>query len=977
MISFSFRAVLFAVLFAGFGNAFGTRDAAAQNNGSDQGVDEAYGAKILEYTTDPRFVNPMVDHLPASNDIPSPLDEFGTIIGAPDILHTTAEIHGYLKKLADSSPRVMVRSIGESEEGREMIEVIVSSEANLSNLENIRTDLNKLADPRTISNSEADRIVSNAVPIYYITAGLHSPETGSPEMVMEMAYRLAVSNDAMIQDIRNNVVLIVVPVVEVDGRDRIVDTYKYRSANRNIGPSLRYWGAYAAHDNNRDGFGMALNLTRNILGSFMHWKPQVMHDLHESVSYLYTSTGLGPYNEYVDAITVNEWHNLAHEEVSELTSLGMPGVWTHAFYNGWAANYLIWMANVRNSNGRFYETFGNSIPETVERKLTTRQTSREWYRSNPPLEKTMWSLRNNTNYMQSGVLAALKYIADNREETVANFYLKSVRSLEKGKTEAPYAWVIPHDQSRPNATTNLVNLLMDQGLEVHTADSDLQWDASPEKEEKDDDADDSASDNAEDSNKADEEEPEQPIMTASAGDYVVRMDQPYRNLAQVLLDKQEFPKGANPPYDDTGWTLPYLHQVRAIRVADSTILDNQMTQLSEHVAKSGGVSGGGKYYVVNNTTDDEFAVFRFRLPDVKVKAAQSNFSADGQTFNAGSFIIDSGDNKARALRSIGDIAVELGVAVHRVESLPEVAMHDVEVARVGLIHTWVSTPQDAGWWHFAFDKIGIPYTYLSEQDLATVDLSKFDVLIMPRTGASPQSLVAGNSMVGDPVPWKKSDQYPSLGQIDETDDVRKGMGYEGLANLKRFVERGGVFITEGSTSAFPIDMAITRRVSIKETKSLAARGSVVRTVPADSLSPIVYGIADSLAAYFSAGPVFSVNKNVKSYRNPDWYKDEQWSREVPRTVLSFAKKNIGMSGMLSGESEMAGAPAVLDVPVGDGHVVLFAIRPVRRWNTQGSHALVFNTILHWNDLRIGWPDRPDEDEEDDDDDALMGTGLDY
>ncbi|CAN0503871.1 unnamed protein product, partial [Laminaria digitata] len=430
-----------------------------------QEIDSTYSKKILEYTTDMRFVNPMVDHLPYADSIPSPLDYFGTIIGAPGILHETSEIYGYFRALAEASDRVMVRTIGETEEGREMIEVIVADEVVLANLERHRRDLNMLSDPRALSDEGAARLIERTKPIYYITAGLHSTETGSPEMVMELAYRLAVSETEMIQHIRDNVILIFTPVAEPDGRDRIVDVYKYRADNKDVGPDLTYWGKYAAHDNNRDGFGLSLALTRNILDTYLHWKPQVMHDLHESVSYLYTSTGLGPYNEHIDPITISEWHNLAHEEVTELTRLGMPGVWTHAFYNGWAANYLIWMANVRNSTGRFYETFGNSIPDTKERKLSTRQTSREWYRSNPPLEKTMWSLRNNTNYMQSGVLAALKYTADNRKEFVENYYTKSKSSVTKGMTEAPYAWVIPRDQHRPLATVNLVNLLMQQGLE--------------------------------------------------------------------------------------------------------------------------------------------------------------------------------------------------------------------------------------------------------------------------------------------------------------------------------------------------------------------------------------------------------------------------------------------------------------------------------------------------------------------------------
>ncbi|MDX1546911.1 MAG: M14 family zinc carboxypeptidase, partial [Rhodothermales bacterium] len=222
---------------------------------AQQALDAAYGEQIRAHTTDARFLNAWVDHLPASETVPSPLDHFGTIIGAEGILHYTDEIYGYLRALADASPRVAVRSIGTTEEGREMIEVIVADDATMQSLDAYRQDLNRLADPRTLTDAEATPILDRAKPIYYITAGLHTPETGSPEMVLELAYRLAVSDDPMIRRIRENVIFIFTPVAEPDGRDRIVDTYAYRAANRRVGPSLAYWGHYVAHDNNRDGYG--------------------------------------------------------------------------------------------------------------------------------------------------------------------------------------------------------------------------------------------------------------------------------------------------------------------------------------------------------------------------------------------------------------------------------------------------------------------------------------------------------------------------------------------------------------------------------------------------------------------------------------------------------------------------------------------------------------------------------------------------
>ena len=301
-------------------------------------------------------------------------------------------------------------------------------------------------------------------------------------------------------------------------------------------------------------------------------------------------------------------------------------------------------------------------------------------------------------------------------------------------------------------------------------------------------------------------------------------------------------------------------------------------------------------------------------------------------------------------------AGELGLTVRGVETRPDVPTHPVEVPRIALVHAWTST-QYSGWWRLGLDHYGIPYSYLSIPDLSEADLSRFDVLLLPHIPDSPQLMVAGTTEAGDPAPWKRTAEYPHIGVIDETDDMRRGMGHEGVANLKRFIRKGGVLITEGNSAAFPIEMAITRRISIRETPELVVRGSVLRAETTDPHSPITYGYDGTFPVYFNQAPVFVVGKSVGNFQTPDWLKDELWEREVPRTVVSFSRGDLLMSGMLEGGGALAGRPAVVDVPVGQGHVVLFASRPFWRWLTHGSHALVFNTMLHWNDLRVGWPGR--------------------
>ncbi len=340
-------------------------------------LDTAYGAKIAEYTTEKYFMTELVDHLPLSDKVPSPEKILGYVVGTPNKLTYTKDLYRYFRALAGASPRVRVLVAPEkSEEGREQLLVLVSDEANLAKLDRYKEITAKLGDPRKLSETEAHTLIAEGKPFYWASGSIHSPETGSPEMLMELAYRLAVEDSPFIEDIRKNMIVMITPALEVDGRDRMVDLYNYRKANPGKAvPPLLYWGKYVAHDNNRDGLGLALALTRNQMRTFLDYHPTVLHDLHESVPYLYTMTGTGPYNAWLDPLALDEFQVLAYHEIEELTKRGVPGVWTHGFYDGWAPNYMLYIATGRNSIGRFYETFGNGGADTRERTLGANQTS--------------------------------------------------------------------------------------------------------------------------------------------------------------------------------------------------------------------------------------------------------------------------------------------------------------------------------------------------------------------------------------------------------------------------------------------------------------------------------------------------------------------------------------------------------------------------------------------------------------------------
>jgi hypothetical protein len=947
---------------------------AAAAQPATQAVDKEYTAQILANTTETFFLTEFVDHLPASDSVPSPLKILGHIAGAPNVLDHSADIYGYMRALAAATPRVKVFPFGPTDEGREMIGVAVTSEANMARLDRLKQIMSRLADPRGLKDEEAAKLEAEGLPIYWITGGLHSQECGSPEMMMELAYRLAVEDGPVFEAIRNKMVVLMTPILEVDGWDRAVDAYTYKKdhQDKKTIPTV-YWGHYVLHDNNRDAIGMGLQLTRNLVRAYFDWHPVVMHDLHESVAYLYTMTGTGPYNAWLDPITINEWEELAENEIAEMTRRGVPGVWSHGFYDGWAANYAFYVAHFHNSTGRFYETFGGTGADTMVRTAGA-DSKRAWYRPNPPLESVKWSFRNNINLQQSGLLITFKHVAQDPVKFLDDFYLKGKRSVAKARTEGPAGYVIPADGKRPLAAARLVDLLRLNGVEVHAAKGDFAIGQE----------------------------------TYPAGSFIIRMDQPYSRCADMLLDTQYYNPGDPRPYDDTGWTLGALHGVKTVRVTDLKVLEAPMILLTADARPAGRVLGKEKAaaFAVNNAAEPELMTFRYKLKDVRMLAAEDGFSQGKVKFNAGTFLIPSQGNPADLATRLKAACTATGLAAYGLPEMPKVKAHDLDAPRLAILHSWLST-QDEGWFRLALDSLQVPYAYVCLQDVRdAADLrSKYDVIIFPPAELFGKAQRIVNGIGGaEPIRWKKTDRYPSLGGPDSRDDIRGGLELKGVLHLKEFVDEGGLFIPIASSCEVPIDYGIVESVAVTEPDKLKVIGSVLSANITDVLSPIGYGYEKNLGVYFSGGPVFETGMKAVTgadlseilggdgpagrpsgrggLKDPDViqgrpskpasggvmgsgippeYKD-LFDLYMPpdlktiRVIMRFdAADRLLVSGLLQGGEELAAKPAVIDIPVGKGHVVMFAINPMWRQQTLGSFGLLFNAALNYRHLDAGRP----------------------
>jgi hypothetical protein len=918
---------LAGLLVAACGTAFG-----AANNpyarDPDQPVDQAYTAKIAKYTTQPDFNTPLTDYLPASQTVPTPEAVLGDVAGAPDMLPYAEDVYRYFRMLAKATPRVRVYSIGKTEEGREMIAVAIADESLMKNLDANKARLAELADPRKLGmdDAKAAAIIKQTTPVYYITGTIHSTETGAPTALMELAYRLAVDNAPYIQYVRSHMITLITPVVEVDGRDRMVDLYKWHRAHPDEdSPRLIYWGHYVAHDNNRDAMAVTLDLTRNVLNTYVGWHAQVLHDLHESVPFLYDNTvGDGPYNAWIDPILTSEWQQIGWNNVEQLTRLGLPGVFTHGDFDTWSPGYLMFIAAMHNGISRLYETFGNGGADTVERILDPDEYARTWYKPNPPLPKVLWSQRNNNNYEQSGLLTALYYFAQHREHFLENFWLKSKRSIQKPQLAGPAAYVLTADEKDKGAQMHLLHALHMQHVEISRA-------SAPFTVEVADDTgnDGKANDKSKGKSKGKSSVSVEPPRVAAverrfpAGSWIIRMDQPYSRIADTLLDRQYWAPDdpQKHPYDDTGWSFGDLFGVDVARVVDTSVLK------------------------------------------VPMQEVQGDFHQPALT-----------------LASLG---------VERHDRLP----------RIALMHTWLST-QTEGWWRMALDKLHVPYTYISTQDVSREpDLrSKYDVILFGPVFSGSRDLtrlvIDGLPRYGNPMPWEKTELTPNLGAIDSTPDVRPGLGESGVANLKKFVAGGGLLVTSEDSARFAIDVGLAPGVSVAKPGDLRVVGSVLRANLVDKASPIASGYDDAFALYSSDGMSFNVaNRTIgngglptardyqrptgrggpddpdvpegRPYQAPPALPDvKPWQAvplnaeqarnnpfvipeaDRPKVIVRWADANeLLISGLLENGGSMAGHAAVVDARYGKGHVVLFANNPVWRGETIGSYRMFFNAII--------------------------------
>ena len=501
--------------------------------------------------------------------------------------------------------------------------------------------------------------------------------------------------------------------------------------------------------------------------------------------------------------------------------------------------------------------------------------------------------------MQTGVLSALQLTASFPNLVVENFYQKTKNSIESGKKDAPFGFVIPVQRDMTKAA-ELVNILRIQRIEVGVATREIK-----------------TSDG-----------------TFPAGSYVIKRDQPYGRLAKNLLEKQSYPDPELRTYDDSGWTMGLAMLVDVKEIKDKAILDVATTPV-EKVTVRGKVAGSGTAgLAVAHLGSNNMIAFRYKLRQVPMKIAEKSFSAEGVDFPAGSLVIVPPADPGAARAAIE----QLGLTAASLSALPSVAMHDADPPRIAVYSPWNGT-QEIGWVRYTFDRFGIPYDLIYKERVRKGNLrAEYDVIVMPTQTATRQAVF--QPPAARPVPYMKEAKYKFLGMYGESPDITGGMGGEGVEAFAKFLDAGGTLVAMGEAVRFPTDLGLARTVdaSASTSRDFYAPRPLVNAEVVRLDHPVFYGYTErNMPIKYFGGPLMSVG-------TPDQ------SGILARYVGGDAAV---LSGLMKGADEIRQRPFAVDVPggySGKGRVVLFSNNPIYRWQNHGEFNMVFNTLLNWNDL---------------------------
>ena len=746
----------------------------------------------------------------AARQVPAPAQHFGFEIGADRKLADWTSLTAYYEKLAQSSPRVSVDTLGMTTKGLPFVMMTITSPDNHARLDELRRIQLQLSDPRTVPDSATlARLLDQGRTVVLITHAIHSTEVGSAQAAARLAYKLASSDAPDIREILDNVILLHVPSLNPDGTEWVVDWYNETVGGPYEGSSPPWlYQFYTGHDNNRDWYAFTQQETQlTIEHAHNAWHPQIVHDVHQmggNGARIFFPPYIDPVEPNVDPALVTAVNQLGSYMAADLTARGMEGVVINAIYDAFtpARAYQHYHGGARILSETASARLGSPVDVPRENVRGGRAYDAAQASSNYPLpwKGGPWTLGDIVDYQEAGALALLRNAAKNRRYWLENFYRVNERAVLGWETW-PDAWVIPADQANASGLAYVLRILTMADVEVHRTTAPFTYEG----------------------------------RAFPAGTYFIPMRQPYASFAQTMLEVQRYPDlreypGGPPrrPYDVTAHTLPLLMNVEAVAIQE---WQGPPPRIAEPIPEQS---------------------FAFALPP---------------------------------------------------------ALSGPRAPRIAYYKSW-EEPMEGGWTRWTLDQHRLAYDTIKNERIRKGNLrADYDVLLFQSQGA--QSILQGAE------PGSLPDSFTG------------GVGAEGQAALRQFVEQGGRIVAIEDATEFFIDLfdlPVQNAVDGLRPQDFYVPGSIVALdlrpshALSDGLAPTIHGW------YWDSSRAFDVSGGTVD------------------VVATYGEGNPVKSGWILGPERIAGKPAALHARVGQGSVVLFGFQPDYRGQTVATWPLLFNAL---------------------------------
>ncbi len=759
----------------------------------------------------------------AAPAVPAPESVLGFVPGEDRKLAGWSQVLEYLKALDAASARVSVEEVGKTTQGRPFVIATVTSEANHARIEEIRAANARLADPRGLSDDEAERLVRGGKTVVAMAYSIHSTEVGGTLAAVRLLHQLAASDDARVRAMLDATVLLVIPSHNPDGTDIVSDWYRKQLGTPYEGTAPpQLYHPYVGHDNNRDWYMFTQQETLLTLRHLYHrWHPQIVHDVHQMGSRgarLFVPPFTDPWEPNVDPALTAAVGALGSHVASRLVTAGRTGIVTGALFDAWtpARAYPHTHGGVRFLS----ETASARIASPLEVKREELEGRGSEYDPRAPSVNYpapwpggSWRLGDIVETQLATSLAVLEHAAHNSEHWLRTALAVNRRAAARRE---PFAFLIPAEQRDPSAARRLVSVLRTGEVEVERARAAFEAGGRRHPE----------------------------------GTLVVRLQQPASGFAKMLLERQRYPERREyaggppkPPSDVTAHTLPLLLGVEVERVAAP--FEAELAPAGERPFEPGRVLGRGPRLALAHSSGDLVALGRLLARGVEVHWALDAFEEGGRRFPAGT-LLAAGAGR----RVLEPLAAELGIVARAVRSRPRSL--SLRTPRVGLYRSWVPS-MDEGWTRFVFEKeMGVAFQPLVDRDVRAGRLAeRFDAIVLP--DQSPATLRGGHARGSMP------------------EEYTGGLGPEGALALRGFVEAGGTLVALDSASGYAIEalgLQVKDALAGVDSKTFYCPGSILRA-SVDTAQPLAHGLEPTLPVWFEGSPAFEVEQGRALARYED------------------------------------------------------------------------------------------------------------